>query len=86
MTNGKEGEVCTDNVRALGEDDEFELTLDGLFGAGVFTEKAQGSSTRKIYFLTIPTMMTMMIKNVWTKLCKLRESRISLPSAPAVVR
>ena len=86
MTNDNEGKVRGENVRALGEDNEFELTLDGLFVAGVSTEKAQSSSTRKIYFLTIPTMMTMMIKNVWTKLCKLRVSRISLPSAPAVVR
>ena len=86
MTNDKEDEVCTDDVRALDEDNEFELTLRGLFGAGVFTVKVQGSSTRTIYFLMISTTVTMMITNVWTKLWKLRESRIGLPSAPAVVR
>ena len=51
VTNDKEGEVCDENVRALGEDARLNLTLDDLLLAGVFHRKAQCSSTRKLYFL-----------------------------------
>ena len=74
VTNGDEGEVHGGNARALGEVVRLDLTLDDLLVTGVYCRKAQCSSTKRLYFSsTISIRMTMMITNVWTKLCKLRD-------------
>ena len=74
MTKGDEREVLDGNVRALGEVVRLDLSLDDLLVTGVLPQKNVMFLHKKVIFpSTISIRMTMMITNVWTKLCKLHE-------------
>ena len=74
MTNDDEGEVHGGNVRALGEVVRLDLSLDDLLVTGVLPQKNVMFLHKKVIFpSTISIRMTMMITNVWAKLCKLCE-------------
>ena len=81
MTGSEEIGGYRDIDQALVKDDDLELTLmpcDNRFSLGMAVTMP-GFSTR-IIFATISIRMTKMVQNVWTKLRKLRESRVGLPS------
>ena len=75
MTGSEEIGGYRDVVQALVKDDDLELTLmpcDNRFSLEM-AETMPGFSTR-IIFATISIRMTKMVRNMWTKLRKLRES------------
>ena len=76
VTKGNEGEVLDRDVRALGEVVRLDRSLDDLLVTGGLPQKSEMFLHKKVIFSsTISIRMTMMITNVWAKLCKLRERR-----------
>ena len=74
MTKGDEGEVLDGDVRALGEVVRLDRSLDDLLVTGGLPQKNAMFPPQKGFISsTISIRMTMMITNVWAKLCKLRE-------------
>ena len=66
--------VTNGDVRALGEVVRLDLSLDDLLVTGGLPQKNAMFPPQKGYISsTISIRMTMMITNVWAKLCKLRE-------------
>ena len=70
VTKGDEREVLDGDVRALGE----VVRLDrSLVTGGLPQKNAMFPPQKGFISSTISIRMTMMITNVWAKLCKLRE-------------